>query len=613
MKTALAWSLIACVGAPLSTAQAASTQSLWPTRADREICDPIFAQLDAHERGTLMAQAQPAPERPEAPEAKEPTEAELATELSALLQGCSYDGKAIKVDPRALSATEEPSGVQAVQAIMRFTGLPQNFRIMEGDVANAAAMVVLGPDGIPQRVIAYNAGFMEQVRTATENNDWSPVSIMAHEIGHHLSGHTLVPGGSQPPLELEADKFSGFVLYKMGAALDDAQKAISTLIPEADGPTHPGRARRLAAVESGWSESCAQQDGECDGGTQVAAARQPQAQTQTAAAETSAPQPPQSAGGTGAPMPDIPGVGDIMTPAESQRLREADAPRASRTDRVPTLDAAATPGKFDRFVYDEAGIFGPSIRDRLQNLAYRFAAAANVEIVTIVAKDLQGRSADRYALDAMRQLRVGKLDVGNGAVLVVAPDTGDTGVALGAGLLVQYDTVEPLRTYLQSYLKLVAGGADTRTASQTLADASYRIMRDTQALEWQMRYASLEAMAADAERMQKDRDATGAAFDPAKHSVANRLLSVEATVVAKNPDAGNRQLGIKEPRTRHTGPAMHVRTESGRDAVLYVNPSVPALMPVPLEEGKRYRFIVRNSVLVQETPQLDLISYDLLE
>ena len=67
-----------------------------------------------------------------------------------------------------------------------------------------------------------------------------------------------------------------------------------------------------------------------------------------------------------------------MTPAESRALREADASRASRTDSVPKLDAAATPGKFDRFVYDEAGIFGPSIRDRLQDLAYRFAAAANV-------------------------------------------------------------------------------------------------------------------------------------------------------------------------------------------------------------------------------------------
>lgn len=243
-------------------------------------------------------------------------------------------------------------------------------------------------------------------------------------------------------------------------------------------------------------------------------------------------------------MPDIPGVGDILMPNESRRIREADASRTSQIDRMPRLDAAATPSKFDRFVYDEAGIFGPTFRDKLQDLAYRFAAAANVEIVTIVAKDLQGRSADQYALDAMRQLRVGKLEVGNGAVLVVAPETGDTGVALGSGLLVQYDTVEPLRAYLQSYLKLVA---------------------------------------------------------------------VEATLVSKTPDMGDSTLGINEPMTRHAGPAMHVRTADGRDAVLYVNPNVPALMPVGLEQGRRYRFTARNSLLVQDTPQLDLISYDLLD
>ncbi|KHJ55686.1 hypothetical protein LA66_03310 [Aureimonas altamirensis] len=65
--------------------------------------------------------------------------------------------------------------------------------------------------------------------------------------------------------------------------------------------------------------------------------------------------------------------------------------------------------------------------------------------------------------------------------------------------------------------------------------------------------------------------------------------------------------------TRHTGPALHARTQSGQDLILYVNPNVPALMPVPLEEGKRYRFIARNSLLIQDTPQLDLISYDLLQ
>ncbi|MCM2503518.1 TPM domain-containing protein [Aureimonas altamirensis] len=583
MKTLFVCGMIAGFGAALAQAQAAP-RSPFSTQADKEICDPIFASLQRMEQGMLMAQAEAPPPPQSAPAeegaAQELSEDELATELSAMLQACSYEGKALAVDPKALTAPQQPGEVEAVGAIMRFTGLPQNFRIMEGDVPNAAAMIVLGPDGIPQRVIAYNAGFMEEVRTATRDNNWSPLSIMAHEIGHHLSGHTMVPGGSQPPTELEADKFSGFVLFKMGAALSDAQMAIATLIPEADGPTHPGRARRLAAIEAGWSESCEQQQGRCDGAAPEA----------VAAADTAPASRPEAAG-----MPDIPAAGQIMMPDEARRMREADAGRQSQVDRMPRLSAEATPAKFDRFVYDELGVFGPSIRDRLQETAFRFAAAANVEIVTIVARDLQGRTADEYALDAMRQLRVGKLDVGNGAVLVVAPETGQAGVALGPGLLVQYDTVEPLRTYLQSYTDLVAAGAEPRTASQVLADASYRIMRDARALEWDVRYGNLGAVAAE----------PGAA--------ARRLVAIDATIVSTSPDRGDPALGINEPMTRHTGPALHARTESGQDLVLYVNPSVPSLMPVPLEEGKRYRFIARNSLLIQDTPQLDLISYDLLQ
>lgn len=581
MKTLFVCGMIAGFGMAVPQALAAP-RSPFPTQADRDICDPIFAKLERMEQGMLMAQAEPPSQSAPQPDdaAREPTEDELATELSAMLQACSYEGKALAVDPKALTAPEQKGGVEAVDAIMRFTGLPQNFRIMEGDVPNAAAMIVLGPDGIPQRVIAYNAGFMEEVRTATQDNNWSPLSIMAHEIGHHLSGHTMVPGGSQPPTELEADKFSGFVLFKMGAALPDAQMAIATLIPEADGPTHPGRARRLAAIEAGWSESCVQQEGQCDGAAPVAvAAAEPQ------------PQPQREAAG----MPDIPGAGQILMPDEARRMREADAGRQSQVDRMPRLSAEATPAKFDRFVYDEIGVFGPSIRDTLQDTAFRFAAAANVEIVTIVARDLQGRSADQYALDAMRQLRVGKLDVGNGAVLVVAPEAGQAGVALGPGLLVQYDTVEPLRTYLQSYMDLVAAGADTRTASQVLADAGYRVMRDARSLEWDVRYGTIDAM-------------TGQAG-----SAARRLVAVDAMIVSTSPDRADRTLGINEPMTRHTGPALHARTEGGQDVVLYVNPNVPSLMPVPLEAGKRYRFIARNSLLIQETPQLELISYDLLQ
>ncbi|MBS9721486.1 TPM domain-containing protein [Tianweitania sp. BSSL-BM11] len=627
MKTVLAGAALAAATAFVSVAHAAGGPILWPTKQDKAVCDPIFASLEKKERGLMVAQADTAEKKTPAQspaQDQKPDEAALATELSAMLQACSYDGKAIQVDPRSLTEGGELAGAEAVQTIMRFTGLPQNFRIMESDVPNAAAMIVLGPDGVPQRVIAYNKRFMEQVRDATQNNDWSPLSIMAHEIGHHLSGHTLIPGGSQPPIELEADKFSGFVLYKMGAALTDAQKAIETLIPEEDGPTHPGRAKRLSAVEEGWQDSCEQQEGDCKAGAAVANAdtQSGQAEAEMAQAEpapaqsapTSPPQQPQTAmnGSATAPMPKIPGAGDIIMPDESRRIQQADAKRTVQIDHLPKLDAGATPGKFDRFIYDEVGIFSPTIRDRLSKLAYDFAAAANVEVVTIVAKDLQGRTADQYALEAMRQLRVGKLQVGNGAVLVVAPEARQTGVALGGGLLLLYDDVEPIRSYLQAYLDLVAGGAKPQVASYTLAEANYRIMRDTKDLEWAIRYHSLGEIQAASERMIRENSAPNAPYKP-ENTTSLKLLRLEGTLVSKTPAMDDPELGINEPKTRHVGPAMHVRTPDGRNAVLYVNKNVPALMPVALEENKRYSFVARDSILKSDVPQLDLVSYDLLE
>ena len=245
------WLVLSClVAAPFPAFAAPSGGSSPP---DREICWNVLEGMKARAPMTSaplqrLAQA----------EAPVDDEQALADELAEMLQACSYDGTALEVSAASLAGAEGSAGEAVVGEIMRFTGLPQNFKVIEGRVPNAAAMILLGPDKLPQRVIAYNAAFLERVRTATANDDWAAVSILAHEIGHHLSGHTLVPGGSQPPIELEADRFSGFVLFRMGAALADAQKAISALIPVADGPTHPGRPKRLAAVEAGWTASCGQ-------------------------------------------------------------------------------------------------------------------------------------------------------------------------------------------------------------------------------------------------------------------------------------------------------------------------------------------------------------------
>jgi hypothetical protein len=91
---------------------------------------------------------------------------------------------------------------------------------------------------------------MRKVNGLTKT-DWGAMSILAHEIGHHLQGHTLKTGGSNQSKEIEADEFSGFVMYQMGASLNEAQSAIRQLTTDYDSGTHPPRSQRMGAIKRG--------------------------------------------------------------------------------------------------------------------------------------------------------------------------------------------------------------------------------------------------------------------------------------------------------------------------------------------------------------------------
>ena len=126
--------------------------------------------------GAALAQNPPA-----APaSAPAPSKAELAAELANRLLACSYDGSPMLFSPPDLSKGTSADGQIVVAEIMKYTGLPQNFDVVEGEVPNAAAMIVIDSDKLPRRVIAFNRQFMGDVKNATKNNDWAPVSIMAH-------------------------------------------------------------------------------------------------------------------------------------------------------------------------------------------------------------------------------------------------------------------------------------------------------------------------------------------------------------------------------------------------------------------------------------------------
>ena len=173
-------------------------------------------------------------------------------------QICAYYGDNTKYKSSEIcdyvSFKSNTAAENTVDHILKQVGLERNFIVMEClNIENCLAVNLPGEIGTLRYVI-YDNSFLTRVQNKT-GTDWSAISILAHEIGHHLQGHTLDGLGSRPIKELQADKFSGFVLNKLGASLRNAQAAINELQSEQGSSTHPPKADRLAAIERGWNDA----------------------------------------------------------------------------------------------------------------------------------------------------------------------------------------------------------------------------------------------------------------------------------------------------------------------------------------------------------------------
>jgi len=153
------------------------------------------------------------------------------------------------------SVDSKKEAKDAVENIVRYTGITQNFEIVENpNIPNANAYIKKR-----KRYVAYNPQFMLRVKDRTKS-DWGAISVLAHEIGHHLSGHTLIKRKKKMQAEniqeeLDADRFSGFILYKMGATLEEAKSAINNVELNSDPATHPPKTERLIAITLGWLDA----------------------------------------------------------------------------------------------------------------------------------------------------------------------------------------------------------------------------------------------------------------------------------------------------------------------------------------------------------------------
>jgi hypothetical protein len=166
---------------------------------------------------------------------------------------CNYFG--YKVNEKAIcnmynGFVSKKDAEYAVDQIVKRSGLKRNFHVMEcPQIDNCFAAT---QNGI--RLIVYDAAFMKKVNDRTKT-DWGGMSILAHEIGHHLQGHTIDGEASDPAKELEADYFSGFVMYQLGAPLKEAQAAINKFQDDYGSSTHPPRRNRIAMIEKGYNEA----------------------------------------------------------------------------------------------------------------------------------------------------------------------------------------------------------------------------------------------------------------------------------------------------------------------------------------------------------------------
>ena len=158
------------------------------------------------------------------------------------------NGHEIKI-PIDTSMMKIPDVREMLQEIIDVTGLQTDFELEEANVLNIEASV-----SHRKRYILYNPTYITTLNKLTKNK-WAVMTLLAHEVGHHLNGHTIRKGGSTPELELEADEFAGFILHKLGATLEQSQSVMNYIATDKESHSHPARNSRLSAIEKGWNKA----------------------------------------------------------------------------------------------------------------------------------------------------------------------------------------------------------------------------------------------------------------------------------------------------------------------------------------------------------------------
>ena len=139
------------------------------------------------------------------------------------------------------------SGIpQVVNSIRRALDVRAEFDVyIAKDENNAFATVANG-----RKILVVDVEFLERINKIAKT-DWGAISIVAHEVGHHVAGFS----GDSHTNELNADYWSGYILQRLGSATEASTKAILTVGTEQDTQSHPNKYKRSNMIEKGWNDA----------------------------------------------------------------------------------------------------------------------------------------------------------------------------------------------------------------------------------------------------------------------------------------------------------------------------------------------------------------------
>jgi len=172
-------------------------------------------------------------------------------------QCCSFSSEIVNLYSCLEGYTGYESSARAqniVSEILKKSGIQgANFKIKTCDDTNNAVAIIWKNE----RYIILDEKFLA-LQSKTDEY-WFNIFVTAHEIAHHLYGHTFENNNtihleSRRNRELESDKYAGLIIRKLGGNEQNIRNALNSIPhPTYNNSTHPIYSDRLKASISGYN------------------------------------------------------------------------------------------------------------------------------------------------------------------------------------------------------------------------------------------------------------------------------------------------------------------------------------------------------------------------